>query len=208
MDEPIMGISESHYEAALASVHRLAGAGKLARALTELVDERTWRLRNPFRSDGNHSWYIAGDLLLKQERYSEAAKAFRRSLRAWQDDSHAMSAIGYCYSEIGKAWLAEYYFRRALRIDPTNQEVRFNLGNALYDQRKFDDAIAEYAKVTSRKGKLSQMARRNSRLARSGYWQTSGQKGVPDSRLASSEQRTRGGVSRRLGIAPSPDCSS
>lgn len=158
--------TESHYEAALASVHRLAAAGKLARALTELVDERTWRLRSSFRLDGNHSWYVAGDLLLKLERYSEAAKAFRKSLRAWRDDPQAMSAIGYCYSEMGKAWLAEYYFRRSLTIDPTNQEIRFNLGNALYDQRKFDDAITEYAKVTTRKGELSQMARRNSRLAR------------------------------------------
>lgn len=161
-----MRISESHYEAALASIHRLAAAGNLSRALTELVDERTWRLKNPFRSDGNHSWYVAGDLLLKQARYSEAAKAFRKSLRAWPGDPQAMSAIGYCYSEMGKAWLAEYYFRRCLTLDSTNQEVRFNLGNALYDQHKFDDAIAEYAKVTTRKGELSKMARRNSRLAR------------------------------------------
>lgn len=158
-------MATNRYDEAMASVHALASAGKIGKALSRLFDDQTWRLNAPFRTDGNHSWYVAGDLLLRRGRYAEAAKAFRRSIQAWPDDSQAIGALGYCCSEMGKAWLAERHFRRSLEIDPGRREVRFNLGNALFDQRKFRSAIREYGKAIAGSDELSGMARRNRGLA-------------------------------------------
>lgn len=153
------------YEVALGSVHRLASSGKASRALQQIVDLSSWRLRGVFRSDGNHSWYVAGDLLLKLDRCPDAIIAFRRALRAWSADRQAISALGYCYSELGKARLAERCFRRALALDSTDRAVRYNLGNALFDQGKYECAVDEYHKVIRGRDEISKGARMNCRLA-------------------------------------------
>lgn len=57
---------------------------------------------------------------------------------------------GNDYYRIGQFDLAERYYRAALEADPGNTTARYNLGNALYHQRKFKDAVAvldENAKV-------------------------------------------------------------
>ena len=45
------------------------------------------------------------------------------------------------YYRVGQFDLAERHYRAALELDPTNTTARYNLGNALYHQRKFGEAV-------------------------------------------------------------------
>ena len=46
-----------------------------------------------------------------------------------------------------KPALAEQEFRKALQLDPNVNGARVNLGVALYEQEKFDDALKEFESV-------------------------------------------------------------
>ncbi|HEY1113066.1 MAG TPA: tetratricopeptide repeat protein [Chitinophagaceae bacterium] len=48
---------------------------------------------------------------------------------------------GNDYYRIGQFDLAERHYRAALELDPANTTARYNLGNALYHQRKFSEAV-------------------------------------------------------------------
>lgn len=59
---------------------------------------------------------------------------------------HAQTVEGYLkegndYYKIGQFDLAERQYRAALEADPTNTTARYNLANALYHQRRFQDAV-------------------------------------------------------------------
>jgi Ca-activated chloride channel homolog len=49
---------------------------------------------------------------------------------------------GNDYYKLGQYDMAERHFRASLEKDPTNTTARYNLANALYHQRKFDEAVA------------------------------------------------------------------
>lgn len=155
------------YDDALSAMHELAGSGQIVEALEQIVDPTTGRLKGVFRQDGNHSWYVVGDYRWKLGLIEDAMRAFRRSLRAWKSDTQAMWALGNCYTERKKPRLAEHYFRRALELEESNSSIRFNLGNVLFDQGKFEDAVNEYKVVVKGSKDLSKAARKNIRLAES-----------------------------------------
>lgn len=115
------------YEEALRIVYQYVKGGQFSQAVARMVDTGSGRLKGAFRCDGNHSWYVVGDCYVKLGQVGEAIRAFRKSLRGWSDDPQAMWALGNCYSEIGKPWLAEYYFRRALHLLPESVSIREGL---------------------------------------------------------------------------------
>jgi Ca-activated chloride channel homolog len=57
--------------------------------------------------------------------------------------------------------LAEDQYRKALEIDPRNAEARYNLGNALMQQKKFKAAIEEYGAMTTENKNLLAAAHYN-----------------------------------------------
>lgn len=154
------------YDEALGSIYELANSGKIAEGLEKIVDPATGRLRGVFRQDGNHSWYVVGNYYWKLGLFENAIRAFRRSLRAWEGDIQAMWALGNCYTEAKKPKRAEHFFRRALELEKFNPSIRFNLGNALFDQGRFDDAIVEYEAVAKTSKDLSEVALKNIHLAK------------------------------------------
>jgi len=74
--------------------------------------------------------------------------------------------LGNAHSMIADHRSAERAFRKALRIDPNSKEIAYNLGNALYDQDKFAEAIKVYEKVRRSRSKIGEMARKNLKLTR------------------------------------------
>lgn len=162
------------YEEAMSAIYDLARSGRMAEALEEIVDPATGRLKGVFRKNGNHSWYVVGDYSWKLGLIENALRAFRRSLRAWEADTQAMWALGNCYSEVKKPRFAERYFRRALKLDKSNLSIRFNLGNSLFDQGKFEAAIKEYKHVKMNSKDLSKIAQKNICLAKCRTRETQG----------------------------------
>ncbi len=114
----------------------------------------------------NNALYQAGDDLFKEGKYKEALSEFDKALEAWPTDSYAVWAIGNCYSEMGKPEQAEEHFREALKNIPEKNkyDLIYNIGNALFDQRRFKEAIRLYEAIP-KEHRTYKMARRNIRAA-------------------------------------------
>ena len=71
------------------------------------------------------------------------------AIEEWPEDWQAMWALGNCHSELKKPKKAERCFRDALELASTEARPKliFNLGNALFDQQRFQEAIAVYHKL-------------------------------------------------------------
>ena len=99
----------------------------------------------------NHHLYGKGCLYFERGAFREAISSFREALEYWPEDSEAWLALGNCYDACGKPRKAEKCYRMSIeyQTDKTRDIALFNLGNALYDQRLFADAIECYEKVSS-----------------------------------------------------------
>ena len=101
------------------------------------------------RADPNHVAYARGDKSFKEGRFAEAAKHFLVALEEWPEDWQAMGALGNSYCEMKKPRKAEPWFRQAIALAPPERQpdLIYNLGNALFDQGRFEEAIAMYTQV-------------------------------------------------------------
>jgi tetratricopeptide (TPR) repeat protein len=99
--------------------------------------------------DQNHVAYVRRDKKFKERRYADAAKYYLVALEEWPEDWMAMNALGNCYSEMKKPRKAELFLRRAIENAPADEHLNliYNLGNALFDQGRFDEAIQQYLEV-------------------------------------------------------------
>lgn len=80
----------------------------------------------------------------KAERYQEAIRAYRKSLRYDPDQAEALSNLGFCYKSVGRYHKAIGYYREALRIDPNLAEAHEYLGEAYLGLGKVKLAKREY----------------------------------------------------------------
>lgn len=119
-------------------------------AINLLFDTSNNSLREQFNKDANHSWYLLGDIFYKKESYSEAINFFKRSLRTRADDVQALWAVANAYSELARPKLAERYFRKAIQYAKRSEDLMgltYDLGNALFDQKRYEEAISCYLKI-------------------------------------------------------------
>jgi len=148
-------------------INALVRTGKHGTALRRMLDLERFRLRGEYRSDANHAWYVIGDLFSTKRRPDLAVAAFRKSVRSRPRDAEALWALGNAYSELARPALAERYLRAALRNARGNAaQIRYNLGNALYDQKKYSAAVAIYKSIRPRDGRAFRLAQRNIQHAR------------------------------------------
>jgi len=147
------------------SIHKLLKQRKLALVLRLLLDSKH-RVKAQFRGDVNHAWYLVGDAYQRKGDYQSAITAFKRAFQNREEDLEALWAIGDCYSEIGRPILAERYYRKVLQFSKHNVAIRFNLGNALFDQGKYGRAISVYRSIEERvDSKVYRLAQKNLRNA-------------------------------------------
>lgn len=148
-------------------IHPLLSQGRTDEALDLLYDPETDAIKPPYDSDLNHAWYIIGKGFDRRGEQTRAVAAFERALEEWPDDAEAHSMLGCLYSDIGNHGSAGHHFRRALALDPASDEVKYNLANALFDQGKYEDAIALYQEISDAKSEAGRLARKNLKLAKS-----------------------------------------
>lgn len=135
-------------------------------ALNLLCGNKCDRLNKVYKIDTNHAWYNVGNIFFHQGEYATALKAFKKSLRTRIDDTQALAAIAECYSEMGKPSFAERYFRKALSYQPEDHSLIYNLANALFDQGRYQEAIAQYLVIQKADGELFRLAKKNIAVAR------------------------------------------
>jgi tetratricopeptide (TPR) repeat protein len=84
-----------------------------------------------------------GDVLLKQNKVSEAMGEYEWALQINPDYAEARYNLGVALEETGRVPEAIGSFEEALKLKPDYAEAHNNLGVALARQRKFAEAIAE-----------------------------------------------------------------
>ncbi len=108
------------------------------------------------------AWDRKADALNRAGELSEAQKAVEKSVeinpeyvRGWINRGQILYNIGYYYEDVaGDPKKAEEYyldqllsFEQAIQLDPGNAEARFNRGYALAGMKRYDEALAEFARV-------------------------------------------------------------
>jgi len=142
-------------------IYRLKRFGRYAQALDELVDNETRALRPPFDIDPNHAWYVVADIFYKLGDYERAAAGFLRALSYRDDDVQALKALANSYSELQEPKRAEHALRKAISLRPNDSELAYNLGNALFDQQQFDDAISVWTDIVTSDEELQTLVASN-----------------------------------------------
>jgi tetratricopeptide (TPR) repeat protein len=93
--------------------------------------------------------YADADALFKAGRIREALRQFRVASDADPDDSDCWFALGSCFDALKQPKRAEAAYLKALAKAPESDHpaLNFNIGNALFDQQRFEQAIARYVQV-------------------------------------------------------------
>ena len=128
--------------------------------------ELTDKSEHPDRSDLNHSAYVEGCARYKVQNFYLAADSFTEALEYWPEDPQAWMALGNCFDEIGKPKKAEFCYRRSVEYSPEDAKpkVQYNLANSIFDQDRFDEAIALY-RLIPEADPVREQAQKNLQLA-------------------------------------------
>ncbi|MCL2873015.1 MAG: tetratricopeptide repeat protein [Betaproteobacteria bacterium] len=155
-------------------LHKLLKEKKYSYLISALLDKKMGGLKKQYRIDGNHAWYLLGDAFYNTQNHEAALDAFIRSIRNRKDDVQALFAIGTSYSELKKPRLAERYLRKSLYyyfcprgyMRPSfKYDIIYNLANSLFDQKRYQDAIALYMEVDNPNISVYKMALKNRKIA-------------------------------------------
>jgi len=155
-------------------IHQWMKQGRLSSVLKAMVDHEE-RLRPEFRFDANHAYYVLGDVYFRKREFRKAKEAFQRSLKSWPHDVEAMHALGNCYDALGRPKMAERVLRRAIAVIKSGEtgvsnqvkwDVMVNLGNALLDQGKHDEAVSIFRRIGRLDNDVGRIARENLQWAK------------------------------------------
>ena len=86
---------------------------------------------------------VAGNVLIRQGRISEAIPFLVDALNAQPDNVVTLCSLAYCYSEKNALHLAEDLATKAAKIDPREPRAHLLLGIVRFKQKQLDEAEAE-----------------------------------------------------------------
>ncbi len=89
-----------------------------------------------------------GRALFRDGLISEAQDFFAAAVVEAPDNAEARALLGYCLHRCGDDAAAIGALHRALELDPDFAEARVYLGNILYDEGRFEDALAEFDRTS------------------------------------------------------------
>lgn len=84
------------------------------------------------------------DRLFKQGKYEEAILAYNEVVKMRPSDMKSIYNRGRSYEEVGKLAEAKEDFERALKIDPTSENVLISIGSWYYNKQDFEAAEYHY----------------------------------------------------------------
>ncbi|KAJ9094314.1 hypothetical protein QFC19_007999 [Naganishia cerealis] len=154
--QQLMAVSREAAEPWLAAGNGFALQGDHEEAL------RCFKRGSAIRPDNAYTYTLAAYEALEMDEYDRAIAHYQLGIRADIRHYHAWFGLGRVYQKMGKTRYAEYHFRRALEINPSNVvlyccvgtivEKRGNLGKALEVYEKAleispDNKMARFRKV-------------------------------------------------------------
>src|SRR3989338_6569719 len=107
-------------------------------------EERLWRGTIAQRPEAWMPPENLGLLLVKQERFEEAARLFETAIRLKPDRAHAYSNLAGCLDRLGRTEEAQRLCEEAILIISLHVLSHYNLGLILERRGRIEEAIAEY----------------------------------------------------------------
>jgi len=149
-------------------IHELIKNKEFYKAISDLINIKNHKINSRYAWDLNHAWYCVADCKYQIGDVHGAISAFRKAFYAASSDIECLLGIGNCYDTLNKPKLADRYFRKALSLNPIGRQkavALVNLGNALYDQGKWSEALKYFTDISRRKDDIGAVARKNKTLA-------------------------------------------
>lgn len=142
-------------------VYQRLRLGDYGGAIKRVLNRRSGRVRQEYSKSLNHAWYVVGDAHYRSGNFEAAISAFKKSSRHGKDDVEPLLAIANSYSESRKPRYAVHYLRRAIDQFGSDARLLYNLGNAYFDLRQYDEATRIFSRLARGRGSISAMAKRN-----------------------------------------------
>ncbi len=127
-------------------VHKYIRENRLEEAKILLFDNVSLSIKEAYRGDFNHAYYLLGDILYLQDNFKNALICFKKALLFCHDDYDAIFAIGNCYNSINLPYKAFPFYKRVYN-KTGNFDALYNLANAYYDLGYFREAIDAYQEI-------------------------------------------------------------
>jgi tetratricopeptide (TPR) repeat protein len=91
--------------------------------------------------DEAHIEMHLGEIAMEQERAQEALEHYQRVIELEPDFASSWADLGYAQKKLGNFEEADASFRRALALEPENEDFIWNLGELYLDNQMYDEAI-------------------------------------------------------------------
>jgi cytochrome c-type biogenesis protein CcmH len=148
---PLMGYGMYLHWGAIGDVERTVD---MVENQPKSIEEMTARLENSLKEDPNSAegWYFLGRTYMAQERASEAAKAFERSIELSSRDPALLGQWAQAlYFASDKQWTEQLQSitDEALKADPEEATSLGLLGIAAFEEGRFNDAIGYWEKLVA-----------------------------------------------------------
>ncbi len=90
-----------------------------------------------------------GECYLAVRKPSKAIMSYRKAVKQNPNDAASLSALGCLFDSIGEnPEIAVLFCEHSVEITPDNGLFRHRLGNVYLNQKKFDEALAEFTRAT------------------------------------------------------------
>jgi predicted Zn-dependent protease len=92
---------------------------------------------------------VSAELYEKAERREDAVNLLEKAVVAQPSADSLIGALSALYARTGDPAKAESVLNARLKVDPKNIAIRSRLASLYLEQKKYDDAITEYARVVA-----------------------------------------------------------
>jgi Tfp pilus assembly protein PilF len=124
------------------------------------LDEAMMTYRKVLEADPDNvlAHHRVGAVAVKERRFEDARLSFETAMRLAEPSAELLNDVGYLYYLRQDLPNAEAMYRQSLTKDPRNKQARNNLGLALAEQSRFDEALAEFRQVGTEAEAYSNLA--------------------------------------------------
>lgn len=124
------------------------------------LDEAMITYRKILEADPDNvlAHHRVGAVAVKERRFDDARTSFETAMKLAEPNAELLNDVGYLHYLRQDLPGAEAMFRQSLTKDPRNKHARNNLGLALAEQGRFDEALAEFRQVGTEAEAYSNLA--------------------------------------------------
>ncbi|KAJ9126244.1 hypothetical protein QFC24_001969 [Naganishia onofrii] len=139
--QQLMAVSREAAEPWMAAGNGFALQGDHEEAL------RCFKRASAIRPDKAYTYTLAAYEALEMDEYDRAIAHYQLGIRADIRHYHAWFGLGKVYQKMGKTRYAEYHFRRALEINPSNVVLYCCVGTIVEKRGDLGKALEVYEKA-------------------------------------------------------------